>query len=170
MAGPAILKIDIVSDFKGKGFNQADKDLATLAKTANIAALAIGGALVAGSIKAVGAAEKGATANARLAQVLSQTAGASDEVVSAVQDQAKELAQAHRHRRRRDQGRAGHPRHVQIGRPVRGRGRRRVRPGHHRRRGPRRRRVRVRGVERHRARQGAGGPGEGPRPRSPAPG
>ena len=92
MAGPAILKIDIVSDSKGKGFNQADKDLATLARTANIAALAIGGALVAGSIKAVAAAEKGATANARLAQVLSQTAGASDDVVAAVQDQAKELA------------------------------------------------------------------------------
>lgn len=92
MAGPAILKIDIVSDFNRKGMNQADKDLATLAKTANIAALAIGGALVAGSIKAVAAAEKGATANARLAQVLSQTAGASDEVVAAVQDQAKELA------------------------------------------------------------------------------
>ena len=92
MAGPAILKIDIVSDFNRKGMNQADKDLATLAKTANIAALAIGGALAGGSIKAVAAAEKGATANARLAQVLSQTAGASDDVVAAVQDQAKELA------------------------------------------------------------------------------
>lgn len=92
MARSAVLKIDIISDFNDAGMKSASGKLKDFGKQANVAAAAVGGALVAGSIKAVGAAEKGATANARLASVLGQTAGASDEVVKAVQDQASELA------------------------------------------------------------------------------
>lgn len=52
----AILKIDLVSDLKDKGFKDAESSMGKLGGAANVAAAAIGAGLVAGSIKAVGAA------------------------------------------------------------------------------------------------------------------
>ena len=56
MARPAVLKVDIISDFNAKGMQSAETQLQRVGKQANIAATVIGGALVAGSVKAVGAA------------------------------------------------------------------------------------------------------------------
>jgi hypothetical protein len=92
MARSAVLKIDIISDFNDKGFKQSESSLEKVGKQATVAAAAIGTGLVAASIKAVSAAEKGSSANAALANVLKQTADASAATVAGVQDYAQELA------------------------------------------------------------------------------
>ncbi len=56
MARPAVLKVDIISDFNDKGMRSAETGLQKMGRQANIAATVIGGALAAGAIHATGAA------------------------------------------------------------------------------------------------------------------
>lgn len=56
MARPAVLKVDIISDFNDRGMRKADTGLQQLGRQANIAATVIGGALAAGAVHATNAA------------------------------------------------------------------------------------------------------------------
>lgn len=65
MGRPAVLRLDIISDLQGKGFSETDRALQQMGRGAQIAATAIGGALVAGGLQAVNAASAlGETMNA----------------------------------------------------------------------------------------------------------
>jgi hypothetical protein len=92
MASPAVLKIDIISDTKGRGFRDTETNLQKLNRTALKAAAAITGVLAVGVAKATAAAEKGATANARLDNVLKQMTGDTGKASAAAKAHAEALA------------------------------------------------------------------------------
>jgi hypothetical protein len=82
----AVLKIDLVSDLKDKGFKEAESSMGKLGSAANTAALAIGAGLVAGAVKAVDAASDLAESSNAVAKVFEKSAG----TISDFGDQAAE--------------------------------------------------------------------------------
>lgn len=82
----AVLKIDLVSDLKDKGFKEAESSMSKMGKAANVAALAIGAGLVAGAAKAVDAASDLAESSNAVSKVFEKSAG----VISDFGDQAAE--------------------------------------------------------------------------------
>ena len=86
MGRPAILKLDIISDFNDKGMKDANKAFDGLTQKAGIAAAAVGVGMVAAGVKfAKGAAEDAAAAQ-KLETTLKNVTGATDANVAAVED------------------------------------------------------------------------------------
>lgn len=75
MAGPAILRIDIISDADRKGFQQVESDLDRMGDAANTAAAAIGVALAAGAAKAISSASDLAESTNAVSKVFGDASG-----------------------------------------------------------------------------------------------
>ena len=86
MGKPAILKVDIISDFVDKGISEAESGLGKLNKAALAASTAIVGGLVASGAKFAQMAIEDAQGAERMAQSLRNTAGATDAQIASTEE------------------------------------------------------------------------------------